>query len=407
MSNKKIFEDEPAMQAWLSQMLEHVDDFTDLILDQDEIYAFQPTTAIQQRMKSSYLHCLKALRANYVITKDENISLKKTDKLRPDFLIYSAEMESIVIVELKNESNATREAGTELGAYAAELKTYFPFIADGDLPCVILSSEWPTLLRHYVFHEIFWHHRNIICLEPCLKHNAPTRLRIKPIEEIIEGNEEMKFSERHFGGYHISLYSIDKLANECAQFDEQMRTALMAMASEGNRLQSHGFAFLWTDNRNLPATHAITVATLAPFKTFERLLHADEMPTGTLIEKIVKLIEEYDPSGHGASLEAISQRAIEFCAPFSSPQPEDFVTWEALKEPLLRRDTRLLAFSCWGFLEDLYLDAMFSAYSNGEHYRSFYDGDIGMRIVSKLFDPKYEFIDIASLRLFSQPDEEE
>jgi hypothetical protein len=406
MGSKKVFKNEQAMQRWLSNALRKTEDFVDLITNEDEIEGFEVNDGIRARIKESYLHCLKSLRTNHVIAENMNISLKKGDVLKPDFLVYSAEAQSILIVELKNETNASREAGTELGAYAGELKSYFPFIADGDLPCVIISSAWPVLLRHYIFHEIFWHHRNVICLEPVIL-DGEKRLGIFSIDQLAGDNADMRFSERHFGGYHVALYYIDRLALETDMFAEQMRTALIAMASKGNRLKSHGFAFLWTDSLDLPATHAITMATLAPFQTFERLLHSGDFIKNKLTNEIGKLIVEHDPSGHGVSLDAISDRGMEFLSSFCSPQFEGFVTWNALKEPIVREGTRLLAFACWGFVEDLYFHELAKAYAKGEHYRSFSDPDVGLRTVLNLFDPNYNFIEINSLGLFSDHHEED
>src|SRR5689334_14728819 len=64
------------------------------------------------------------------------------------------------------QTRPSRQAGTEAGAYAGELRSHLPFLSDGDVVNVLISSVWPTLLRHYVAHEILWIGRKVLCLEP-------------------------------------------------------------------------------------------------------------------------------------------------------------------------------------------------------------------------------------------------
>jgi hypothetical protein len=137
------------------------------------------------------------------------------------------------------ERDTSRQAGTELGAYAAEVKTYIPFLSDGDLFNVVISTEWPTLLRHYIFHEIFWQQKNYICLQPVLVEKE-VKLEILKIETLLEANVTTKVSKRHITGYQWCLYD-DNLYKEPENktrldpYIRQMEAALSAMAVEGNR----------------------------------------------------------------------------------------------------------------------------------------------------------------------------
>ncbi|WP_219637484.1 hypothetical protein, partial [Vibrio parahaemolyticus] len=181
-----IFADEKEMQEWLSSQLSSVDGLSSLILEQE--LSMTPANDQEKNVLATFKYCYQSLHQGVVISEDTNISLESGDIMRPDFLLYAPESESMVIIELKNFAGATRQAGTEISAYESELKTYLPYISDGDLINVIISPEWPTLLRHYVFNEIFWLRKNIICLEPVLDNHGEKKLKIRSVKDIVENN---------------------------------------------------------------------------------------------------------------------------------------------------------------------------------------------------------------------------
>lgn len=165
----KIFNTEDEMQKWLSIELHKNEGLMDIIDNYKTFSEYKPISTPEKKIFESFEYSLNSLYTNIIISENENISLKKGDSLKPDFLLYSPERETIVVVELKNLSGPSRQAGTEISAYTSEVKSYIPFLSDGDVVNVIISSVWPTLLRHYIYHEIFWLQKNLICLEPVLK----------------------------------------------------------------------------------------------------------------------------------------------------------------------------------------------------------------------------------------------
>lgn len=172
-----LFGSESEMQQWLSGALSANDGIGDLLTsDSRELSQLNATTDAEIAVVASYSRCLESLWFNEVISEDRNISISSGDSLRPDFLLFAPETDGFVFVELKNISGPTREAGTELGAYSGEMRTALPFISDAELTHVIISPVWPTLLCHYVFHEIFWHGRNVACLQPV--ENTPGQIAL-------------------------------------------------------------------------------------------------------------------------------------------------------------------------------------------------------------------------------------
>lgn len=200
---KPTFSSEQDLHDWFkSLLLSGEDGLASVISNREEIETYQPANAEQRGIKSSFEYVLESLYYTEIIADDENISTTPGEILRPDFLLYSSDSENIVVVELKNLAGPTRQAGTEASAYAAEVRSYLPFISDGDVVTVLVSTVWPTLLCHYVAHEIIWIGRKIICLEP----NDETSLAIVPVDRFAAAQKPIQISGKEFGGYQLCLY---------------------------------------------------------------------------------------------------------------------------------------------------------------------------------------------------------
>jgi len=207
----KLFENESAMQKWLHEKFESETSLSELIINYHEFKdASLPSSGslILKKLRESYLFCMSSFENNELLFANKNISLNLKDVLKPDFVLYAAETQSIVIVELKNIKGPTRQVGTELGAYAAEVKSYLPYLADGEVINVIISTEWPVLLRHYVVNEIMWLNRNVICLEP-VEDEGMILLRIVPPSAIADVDKPFSISGQQLGGYHLCLYDYE------------------------------------------------------------------------------------------------------------------------------------------------------------------------------------------------------
>ncbi len=164
----KIFESESFMQQWLSEQFARGKSLADLVSNLEEYDSpfSEKETFSLRKVIDAFKFCLSSFDNNEVLVENKDISLSDKDILKPDFLLYAPGTQSVIVIELKNIKSPTRQVGTEFGAYAAEVKTHLPFLADNDVINVIISSEWPTLLRHYVFNDIVWLDRKLICLQP-------------------------------------------------------------------------------------------------------------------------------------------------------------------------------------------------------------------------------------------------
>lgn len=397
--NPYKFSKESNMQEWLSERFNAGETLYELIINDEEFLEYEPASITSKKIFESFSNSLKSLDVTSVVSENINISLDKSDSLKPDFILYAAETESIVIVEIKNSGHATREGGTEIGAYASEIKSYIPFISDGDIVNVIISPEWPTLIKHHIFHEIFWSNRNIICLEP-IEVEGAIKLRIKDVSLIDDENVALKIGNLHLGGFHICLYDNELYGNnpDRNRLDsniEQMKTAINAMAIKGNSQRTHGFAFLWKDNWEMSlAPYMITVANFAPYKSIERLFHDESIELNDIVYEFVNIIKDYDPMGHGQSLSSITDAGEAFLNSFCSPRPEGFHTWDVLKENMLGRSD-LISFHAWGVFGEIFSEALLKEYEEGNLETKSDDPHLGLSVLDELVLEDYNFIDLS------------
>ncbi len=395
----KIFNSESDMQEWLSKQLKKETGLSDLIKNNDYLDNCKVSSLADKKVFESFEYCCKSLHINEILSENENISLNPKDSLKPDFLLYASETESIVIVELKNLVGPSRQAGTEISAYASEIKSYIPFISEGDVINVIISTEWTTLLKHYLFNEIFWLQKNIICLEPIID-NGVKKLKIIDIGILCDKNVALKLSPKHLGGFQICLYDYN-LYSEPENRDlfdphlEQMKTALSVIATKGYSQKNHGFAFLWRDTSpSSLAPYSITILNFAPFQSIERLFHDEEFEPNDMTEKLIDIIVNYCPEGHGKSLGAITDAGIEFLKNFCTPREEGYTTWDNLKS-LMKGRCELIAFKCWGIFDELYMGRLLKEYQDGNSAVSSTDPNIGLAMLSEVIDTNYGFIDLS------------
>ena len=394
---EQYFKYEAGMQKWLSKNL--IDSEGMLELLNEEFEPYESSSLAEGKIIESYSWCINSLGLTETISEDENISLKDGEILKPDFLLYAPETESIVIVELKNSGNASRQAGTELGAYTAEVKAYLPFISEGNVVHVIISPVWKTLLKRYVFNEIFWLGRKVICLEPCTNDADEIRLKVVPPSELIADDVEIRLSSEHLRGHQLCLYDWswpeEGGTSILDKHIEQMKMAIAVMAQKGASLGSHGFAFLWKDFRSRSrAPYSITVVYLSPFKALERFLHSPDdevLENSKITDKFLSLASEYPSIGAGETDTHITSFVCDLLKGVCSPTPEGFLEWKQLKSVMME-NSELLEFHGWGMFSDLMMDMVSREYQDGNQAVSYTDPNLGLKLLSELIDPEYVYI---------------
>lgn len=407
----KIFENESSMQQWISEQFAMGKSLADFVTNFDD---FEHSLSNNQsfslrKVIDSFRFCLFSFDNNEVIVENRDISLSDQDILKPDFLVYAPTTQSVIIIELKNLKGPTREVGTEIGAYAAEVKTHLPFLADGDVINVVIASHWPTLLRHYVFNDIVWMDRKLICLQP-INTKAGIQLEIISPDLIADTSPEIKFNTQELGGYHLCLYD-EGLYGGADYFrmennENQMRCALAVMAAKGNSLKTHGFAFLWRHAFEVGlAPYVITMVNLSPFQALPRLLQNSKIALNDITKRLLRILMDHDPNGHGHLLDSICDEGIRFLERFSKPIPENYTDWNTLKTRIFE-NTDAIAFVGWGIFEELFFDRLHQEYQNGEFDHSHTDPLVAISMLNEIIGSETLYANWEMLG-FNQEDDNE
>ncbi|MFC4686899.1 hypothetical protein ACFO4P_08115 [Epilithonimonas pallida] len=360
-----FFKSEKDMQVWLSNLFEKGYCLADIIMNYEDFtenffHQNYPDSS-HQKIVHSFNHCLNSFENHEVLVEDINISLDSGDILRPDFLLYSPKTESILIVELKNIKESTRQAATEIGAYAGEIRSYLPFLAEGDLVNVVISSEWPTLLCHFIYNEIVWLNKSIICLEPTQDGDG---IALKIVDPLIIFKEQITplISANQLGGYQICLYDNQILNGgdymRLEEYEDSMLVALHAMSAKGNSLKAHGFAFLWRHCFDVGlAPYNITVINFVSFQTPILTMRNAAVQKSDFGKMLKKVVRDHCPEGHSKTLDIISDYSESFLKDFCSPMVEGYSNWKTLK-PRIFNNTDAIAFVGWGIFQDRLFDRL-------------------------------------------------
>lgn len=395
----QIFQLEDDMQVWLDAKLASHSGIKHLIMNEDILEGTIGSTPGERKIIDSFRRCVEKLDSLKVLSSNENISLSATDVLKPDVLCYSMEYQSFVVIELKALNGPTRQAGTEIGAYAREIKSYVPFLSDGDVFNVIISQHWPTLLKQHIFQEIYWGEKNILCLEP-IRNGKKIRLQIFDPAKLADDELLHKLSPRHLMGYQICLYdnrlySFSVSPNDMDKRINVLRYALQVMASTGSKINSNGFAILWKDlNPSTLSPYNITLVNIAPMNSLERFFHSESSLPGKIGSELFDIMKESAcSSGYGPALEAIYKSAEPILETFSSPTKEGHSDWVDQKY-FMRGPSQLMEFHAWGAIQSLYSDFIHRKIIKEKNIKiNPLSAKYGMEFLEEIIDDSYVFLD--------------
>lgn len=394
------FNNESEMQKWLESELKRHQGLLYIIDNENEIRNFDAKNLAEKKIQDSFILCMDNLESLHVISADKNISIDKKDKLRPDIIAYSKDRNSLVIMELKNIKGPTRQAGTELSAYAAELKGYLSHLSDGDIINVIISREWPTLLNHYVFNTIFWQHKNLLCLEPIEDSAGCKKLRCRDIKKIVQSDIKEKFAFQHLEGFHITLYDRTLGNRPCmeSRLHEKVdiiKASMAMMAAESEKDHSHGFAILCEKNDITGAPYVITIANVSGFASIERHFHDEDFKTiedlPIIGRHIHEINENYCNTGFSASTLKAYGRAKCVLEKICTPRIECPNSWLILQSYTNSPYVDKVHIELWGVFKEKYFE-MIAEDAEDSDSLNLTDVDLIQCVIDDLMYEDYEHI---------------
>lgn len=388
-----MFKNENEMQKWMRNKLKEKS-IDELIINRNKNHT-QSFSKNLEKIKKSFNHAYECLIDTVVLTDNHNISLNKTT-LRPDFLLYSTGTESIVVVELKNSKAATREAGTELGAYTGAIKAQLPELAESDIVSVVISNEWPNTLKQYIASEIIFSNRQIICLRPVEDEDEHTKLKdihleILSIDEFSGLHMPETFSKNDLVGHQIHLYKNDaKQKTNPYTHLPIMLTSLQQIAIKGESLKSHGCAFLWqSTSKDNYGDWSILVLTIPPAKIVLDRINQSLTELSLLDEKILDMYNRHETSGHNITSEILTEEAIETLELICIPSKESYYNVKELHK-IMKGESVIWAFCSWGKIRELHIQKINEIYSNGETSMAFNSPQLGIELISSIFYSQFK-----------------
>ncbi|WP_420299478.1 hypothetical protein [Edwardsiella tarda] len=403
----KVFETESEMQGWLEKELNdnNNEGLIDLIINNEDIEKYASRNKPESIIKRSFITSLESLNILEIITANSNISNKRNEILKPDILAYCSERETLVIIELKNFPGATREAGTEISAYAAELKTSLYNLSDGDIINVIISPCWPTLIKHHLYNSIVWQNKNIICLEPCI-YNGEIKLKIIDIPELVQATLPETFSNEQLAGLTVCLYDdLQQQANppltKLHDHIDLMISSMNIISGKGEKLNSHGFAFLSKEEVGFGLSpYFIHVIGIAPFKCLERLLKTEniseysDLPLAS--QKYIDIYMDHSPHGYSSSLFNIAMSPYEILKNICSPHIEGLTTWEEINKNI-EKNWKPIYFTSWGIFKELSIDVLTDYYKRGVFNIHLNSATLGLDVVKRTIDNNHNYIELLEI----------
>jgi hypothetical protein len=386
-----LFFSENEMQRWLSSYLEAEENLCDLIVNREDIDRCQPQSYAEKRIVDSIKKVTSSLRNTVKISEDENISSVPGEILRPDFVLYSPDTQSLVVVELKNIVSPSRQAGTELAAYSAGIRKFSPLLAEGDMAHVVISSVWPTLLKHYARDQILWQGRNLLCLRPVRLPDLEIALETVDPKEIAGDELEYRLTPEQVCGYQMCLYNYYN-GSDLSQHENQLKAALQLMADKGNQQRSHGFAYLWRDRASFSlAPYSITCMSVAPFAFPDEMLSEVQLENSSFFKKFHNVIKKYCPTGHGEALKEISDVGSRFLVNICNPTYEGFYSWEMHRMEMQSRAEKI-AYVGWGIFGEIFFSELQKKYQSGNIAVDLMNPDLGNLAVDMLVKTKASII---------------
>lgn len=377
-----MFSSEKEMQSWLRDILNDPEGLRRIIYSREDQCE---TSHTHKKVFQSYKYCLNALSMTHLVCADKDISQFSNEVLKPDFLLYSVETESWIVIELKNIAGPTRQTATELSAYANAIKSYFPGLCDGDIISIVISNEWPTLLKNHLFNEIYWLNKRVLCLKPCW---SGTEVRLECLDPnfLVGSQAGHLLSTNCFSGHQICLYGRDIYSggqlSDLENHIEQIRSAFYRIVNRSVSLSSHGFAFLWRDYReHTQAAYSITMVDVNPYKNSLFSVTCEKGIAGDL----QNILNSYESSGNTYSHFDIMEHGELYLKSICRSWPEGANNWENLML-IMEERSELIEFRCWGVVSEIYEDELAAEYERGNIDTKYESPVFGLQFVkSKLF----------------------
>lgn len=228
----------------------------DFIVNQSELdtipksqrYGMKDSERVRLQGLDNARKVLERLRDAKHLSGNRSVSDKGYTQMRPDLILISEDA-NYMLVELKTNKEAERQAVQELLAYSTAMKIQLPFT--NEFMFIIVAFHWGTLLRFSV-KSLILDGKLVLPLGVELGHNGEYQLRI--LKSLFDSDFNVSYDPFYAMVPHTlatNIYLEDNKGN--FQYTDEVRSRVkqyfrrmaVGITTECRKSQQSGFVILW------------------------------------------------------------------------------------------------------------------------------------------------------------------
>ncbi|MBF0185912.1 MAG: hypothetical protein HQM06_16200 [Magnetococcales bacterium] len=322
----------------------------DGITQDNVIQSFPIDYLARKRFVLSAKMILDSLNGCQTISSDRNVSIEMGEVLRPDLVLMTLGAGKFILIELKTSAKTEREALTELLGYEQEIRNQFPFLATTDILHVVVSTEFSHLLDHSISSLVMWEEKPFLCLKVIESSDDVCGLKVH-IPSAWSPIGQAGIPKSSITTMTLCLYPKKNIfdASEAQELGKRLHIAMDLIVREGERRNSHGFAFLWEDGWQTGGeSWNFTIGVINPFSFLKNNINggffrAQNGPIKRFFDKHELDLDSCEPSSFYEILEPVRKFLSDYCWPCM----EGIQTWESEPSTLKYRAKFILS-DFWG-----------------------------------------------------------
>ena len=334
---------EAEIQSWFENNIENgglldsisgIEDVKDTIKSWDGDNQIPPFTVDYLMRKKCYLAAdavLNSFACLELVSANKSVSRTVGEILRPDLVCFNVEDNVVVLIELKENAQAARQAMTELLAYEHEIQNHLPFLSFTDIYFVVVSPEWPTLLDHSLAALNTWSNRRVLGLS---LETTSNKISLKPhLPNTWSYLRANGLPPQSIYTMNLCLYPNVNNTNNGEEPPFEINVVREIISRKSEQIRATGFLLAWDNTYpNVQAKWIITVGVIHPIQFFmHSQIHGDETRECNLTHFLNN--EDFDHiynSPH--ALHEVVKEAVIFLKNKWDVRFEDLLDWDAQRE---------------------------------------------------------------------------
>jgi hypothetical protein len=328
--------------------------------------------SLSQSVRETLLHAAQAvldkLTSAKLVTANQNISCFPDDELKPDLVLMDRDQGSFVVIELKKSHQTSRQAITELVAYAQAIEHLYP---GAHVAMVLVSPDWRPLLDYAVVSQVTAGRRQLLALEIASSDETQFSLQVR-VDALTRDMGKRVFPSKSLPAETVTFER--RAARKRKECPVEATNALTSVARDGDRSGGTGFALLCRSESCDGYQWHLTVMALDPFRL---LMDVDDEvrwnnpiaafvrgePSGSIgsanVQDSMQEGEDYipwdsptyppDPGAAMALIDAIPKGQLDSV----SSSHDNQLDWGYVQSVQFHAVTSYIAVDAWGLLGDL------------------------------------------------------